>query len=350
MIVSVRNVNRVTPTPDVSHSHDGSRFSERMTQRTEARSVADITADDAVSAMDALGDETEDASLFFSELSKRSDRRSRAGTAAGKSLSRLASRLQEGDLAEAFPVLELLPAVVEGRIDPSELPGMIDNPGEMALLLAAALTQMPYDKRRKALSDILDETVGKDDWALALFSRLEFKGSAEEVRIELASIYEVALGRECTLVQLFERLKTLKQRSRKVRVLIRALGAEMAQRGNTDRIRLASVNRELKRLLLFMGLEEQCTFIAAASLNDPTRREDILKEILSIADEPWPTAGWMLRRIRNLCMGDQQAYRYTVKARRLMQMLPDSCFIDDAHREQIVTVLMECAETLDAEG
>jgi type III secretion system TyeA family effector delivery regulator len=350
MLGNVRNINRVAPTTDATHSHTGGRSASRMTQRADARSVIDLAAEDALSTVDAFGDETEDASLFLFEYSKRSDRRSRAVTTASKSLGRLASRLRDDDIGEAIPSFELLPAIVEGAIETSELSHLVGNPGEMALLLAAALTQMPESKRRKGFSDLLDRIVASDDWAIALFSQLEFKGGADQVRAELASLYEAACGRERTLVQLFERLKTLKQRNRKLRVLIRALGAEMTQCDDYDRIRLASVNRDLKRLLLFMGLEEQCTFIAASSLNDSARCEDILKEVLSIVDQAWPSVDWAIGRARNVCVDDRQAYRYTVKLRRLMQMLPDVCFNDEEHQGKVVEVLLECAEALENEA
>ncbi len=347
MALDISGVLGINPAAQVMDVQGANPSDKRMTQRQDARSIADIAADEAISTMDALGDEMADASIFLSEMQRPPEKRGRSSSPAGKGLSRLAERLQEEDAAGAFPALELLPAVVEGSIDPQELAQMVRNSGELALLLSAAMLEMPDGRRRKALSDLLDDTVSGEGWALELFAKLEFGAGAQAVQDELACVFAFAKAGDMPLVALFERLQSYKERKRKLKVMIRALGAQIGEHGGDDKIRLASVNRDLKRLLLFMGLEEQCEYVAQAALNDASLKDAVLKNILTIVDQPWPTTDWMQSHLRRQCASDSGAYRYAVKAKALMQMLPDPCFNDDEHRSQIVTALMDSAEAFD---
>jgi hypothetical protein len=347
MGMDISSLGQVSPASQVPQARGADRSDGRMTQRDEARSITEIATEDAISSMDAMGDEMEDASIFLSEFSRRSERRGRSGSPAGKSLGRLAARLEEEDAAGAFPALELLPAVIEGKLDAEELAQMVRNSGELALLLSGAMIEMPDGRRRQALSDLLDECVSGDDWALELFAKLEFGGGAQAVHGELAAVLAFAKAGDMSLVALFERLQSFRQRSRKLKVMIRALGAQIGERKDDDKVKLASVNRDLKRLLLFMGLEEQCEYVARAALGDESLKEEVLRNILTIVDQPWPTLDWMQGHLRKQCRSDAVAYRYAVKIKALMQMLPNPCFNDDEHRSQIVTALVDSSAAFD---
>lgn len=224
-------------------------------------------------------------------------------------------------------------------------------PAAQALLLAAMAQQHRVGRRRRQLEEALDELLaGGTDWELALLGWVEFGAINQEAMSELKSLYQRTSMVRQGLARFLQQLAGVGQRRRKIKVLIRALGAELAGGSETapDGARLVSVVRDLKRLLIFLGCEEQCAHIAAGLGTPGVDGEVILKLLIRMIDEAWLFPDWIGEEAKAIsldpCMGFKLGRGFTWLTKRL----PEPCFRDEEQRKQILETLAAFAEREDA--
>lgn len=238
--------------------------------------------------------------------------------------------LQFGDIDDVDDML--------GTLDKAEL-----HPAAMALVLAAMAQQHRPGRRRSRLEAALEQWIdGEEDWRLEMLGWLEFgDGLRGELRSQLKSLYQNCGAIEAGLASFFASLIGMGERRRKIKVLIRSLGAELG--GSEDDpaqgVHLAAVVRDLKRLLIFLGFEEQCARIAHGLGPPQVEGDDVLRFLLELIDQSWLYADWLEQGVDGLELGEERGYRLMRELARLCKLLPEPCYRDEDHRQHVLDVI-----------
>lgn len=311
-----------------------------------ARSATDMAAR-ALNAMRRLQDGGV-ANVHAAKLHAllRGDRRNEALIARA-----FVGKLARSLLSARDPRMEQLLQQFVGLDDDEDLFGALDksslNPAAMALVLAAMAEQHRPGRRRGRLEQRLGQLLGKGtDWELGLFGWLEFGAMTPELMAQLKGLYQRASVVEQGLAAFFAQLSGVADRRRKVKVLIRALGAELAGLDDDppEGVRLAAVVRDLKRLLIFLGCEEQCQRIAGALGDPPLPPDEVLGLLIRMIDQVWLYADWLASECQRMQLAADRAFKLCRQLRRVIKLLPDPCFRDDEQRQQVLEALTEWLE------
>ncbi|WP_424647117.1 type III secretion system gatekeeper subunit SctW [Chromobacterium vaccinii] len=219
--------------------------------------------------------------------------------------------------------------------------------GEMALLLAAMLGEdgLPAVRRRR-LEAALDQVMDDEDWALQLFSHLEFGAVGKSGLAELRRLYQRAASRQSGLVYWFGQFRRMNDRQRKLKTLIRALAFELSAEGGATDIRLATVITDLKRVLQFLGMEDHCQRVAQALAIPELDGNRVIEELLEIIQQSWVYPDWLSSRADDLVPEAYSRHGYARRMGELVKLLPDDCFEDIDQRETILTAFLEYQERL----
>ncbi|MBY4897874.1 TyeA family type III secretion system gatekeeper subunit [Cupriavidus sp. AU9028] len=256
-------------------------------------------------------------------------------------------RLAKAQLAAKDPGFEQLLLQFGDTEDVDDLLAALDkaelHPAAMALVLAAMAQQHRPGRRRSRLEAALDQWLeGEEDWRLEMLGWLEFgNGLRGELRAQLKTLYQNCSAIEQGLASFFAGLLGIGERRRKIKVLIRALGAELggSEDERAEGTHLAAVVRDLKRLLIFLGFEEQCGRIAHG-LGPPEVDGDlVLRFLLELIDQSWLYADWLEQGVDGLELGQERGYRLMRELAKLCKLLPEPCYRDEDHRQQVLTVL-----------
>ncbi|KVX77015.1 type III secretion system gatekeeper subunit SctW [Burkholderia ubonensis] len=251
------------------------------------------------------------------------------------------STAQLDDLRRRIPGLDEL----EDAGDAMSAAGM--NDGEMALLLGAMLEEGKLSgARRRRIEDRLATVLNGDEWALQLFSHLEFGRAGRAGQTELRQLYQRAAAQERYLTQWFDEFRRLTDRRRKLKTLIRALAFELSSEGPATDTRLAAVINDLKRILQFLGIEDHCKRFAdnlqAAGVDSDT----LIAALLEIVEQTWLSASWLDAHTHKMISAAPLRYRYARGTMELVKLLPDACFEDVEQRTTILDAFSEHLEAL----
>jgi type III secretion system TyeA family effector delivery regulator len=266
----------------------------------------------------------------------------------------LVGRLAKGMKSQNDPRLEQL-LMQFGEIEDTDqlLSAMSKaalHPSASALLLAAMAQQHRPGKKRSRLDDALGELIGDGtDWELSMLGWLEFGPMNREQMSQLKALYQRTDVVRQGLSNFFQKLIGVAQRRRKLKVLIRTLGAELSGCDDdpAEGMRLATVVRDLKRLLMFVGCEEQCARIARG-LGEPVVETDtVLGFLIRLIDQSWLYADWVAAECAELKLADARRYQLARGITGVVKMLPDPCFRDEEQRRQMVEALTEYGERED---
>lgn len=219
--------------------------------------------------------------------------------------------------------------------------------GEMALLLATLLNQNDLSgARRRRLELALDRVLEDEDWALLLFSRLEFGSMGKANLSELRRLYQRAASRQPSLVHWFAQFRQLDDRQRKLKTLIRALAFELSAEGGASDIRLAAVITDLKRILQFLAMGDHCQRMATVLALPTLDGDRLIEELVEIIQQSWVYTDWLADRAAQLLPNGQSQYGYARRMAELVKLLPEECFEDIDQRETILLAFVEYLERL----
>lgn len=331
------------PAPAVLPGQGGGAASRGPQQVSPARSAMDLAAR-ALNASRRL----HEAGLNNVHSSKlhallRGDRRNDAllarafvGKLAKSLLANKDPRIEQ--LLQQFGDIEDVDSLF-AAIERSEL-----HPAAMALLLAAMAEQHRPGRKRSRLEEALERRLGASgDWELAMLGWLEFGAMTPELMSQLKSLYQRAGVVQQGMAAFLDQLAGIGERRRKVKVLIRALGAELSGIDDdaAEGIKLAAVVRDLKRLLIFLGCEEQCGRIARALSEPPVEPDSVLRLLIRMVDQPWLYHDWIRGEVDGMELGRERGFKLVRDITRLVKLLPEPCFRDDDHRQQVLTALNE---------
>ncbi|WP_253383413.1 TyeA family type III secretion system gatekeeper subunit [unidentified bacterial endosymbiont] len=218
---------------------------------------------------------------------------------------------------------------------------------DAALLLAAEMNGLaPGSKRRKRLSEQLDELLaGKEDWALEMFAELELGSVDSETMHSMQRIIRQhhRHDREGNspegIWQWFNTIKEWSDRSKRIRVLIHTFAFELST-GESGLVgpRLVAALFDLKKLLIFMGMEDIARGLAKiVGLSE----DQALSEILLMIEQRWMYPEWLANRITYLNIKMNKRVLYLIKLCDVLKFLPEICFLDVQQRNQLVEATEE---------
>jgi type III secretion system TyeA family effector delivery regulator len=214
-------------------------------------------------------------------------------------------------------------------------------PAAMALVLAR-MAQVYRGKIRSRLEKELDELLESgSDWALAMLSWIEFGSISRDMGAQMKALYQrSSLVRE-GLAKFFEEMMQIADRRRKIKVLIRALGAELS--GMEDALpegaRLAATVLDLKRLFIFLGCEEHCAVIASAMRSGIVDGEAILRLLIRMIDQCWLYPDWIQEEAVKFALDSADIFQLARQFLGMAKILPEPCFRDEDQRRQIIEAL-----------
>jgi len=210
------------------------------------------------------------------------------------------------------------------------------------LLASGGLSAKQRKRLEKAMQDIIEES---DALGIDLFTFLEFGPATSQVTTQLKRIYQKACDDDLELKELFNKLKGLPDRNRKLKALIRGLAFELSSQGEVAQgSKMAAVIMDLRKLLLFFGLDRQCDQIALMISNQgtPLSGPQVLEELILMIDQAWLYSDWMDSRLSMLGFADRFAYLRNIQ--EMIKYMPDPCFSDEDQRIQILEVCTEVQE------
>ncbi|MCT9070537.1 TyeA family type III secretion system gatekeeper subunit [Cupriavidus gilardii] len=331
------------PAPAILPGQGGGTASRGPQQVSPARSAMDLAARalNASRRLHEAGLNNVHSSKLHAVL--RGDRRNDALLARA-----FVGKLAKSLLANKDPRIEQLLQQFGDIDDVDSLFAAIErselHPAAMALLLAAMAQQHRPGRKRSRLEEALERRLGASgDWELAMLGWLEFGAMTPELMSQLKSLYQRAGVVQQGMAAFLDQLAGIGERRRKVKVLIRALGAELSgiEDDAAEGIKLAAVVRDLKRLLVFLGCEEQCGRIARALGEPPVEPDTVLRLLIRMVDQPWLYHDWIRGEIEGMQLGRERGFKLARDITRLAKLLPEPCFRDDDHRQQVLTALNE---------
>lgn len=222
--------------------------------------------------------------------------------------------------------------------------------GKQLLLVAALLAyKRPNEQRRRRLERALASLLSGDEaWGLQLFGHLELGELTDSALPALKRIYQRSQRDDQPQQGIAEWLAEIKawpDRQQRIRVLLRALSFDLSiTADHSQQNRLAATINDLKRLLLFLGMEAHCNALAhALHLSE----EQVLNEILEIIEQIWIYPEWLAGRLPALGVPEEQQAHYLRRLTELLQLLPEPCYKDADQKEQTLKALMTLQDQLD---
>lgn len=222
--------------------------------------------------------------------------------------------------------------------------------GQAALLLAAQLARAGPGARRARLEQAQAAAMEEDGWTLQLFSYLEFGVAGSKDLAELRQLYQSATAGRDSLVGWFDGFRRLCDRQRKLRTLIRALAFELSAEEPVMGAHLAAVMADLKRILLFFGLEDHCLRIADALAVPGLDGDCVMQAVLALLQSAWIGVEGVAGHVDSLVGDARLRLRYGRQLSGLVRLLPDECFGADDQRETLQTACTGYLEWLADQG
>ncbi|MBE8167775.1 MAG: TyeA family type III secretion system gatekeeper subunit [Shewanella sp.] len=243
----------------------------------------------------------------------------------GKDISKLA-----GELASLGDADAIMSRIGEMNLDA----------GNVMMLLASivgsgGLSEEALKKLRKALQKMLAEEGSE----LALIAAMEGLPLDQVGLDSLKNLYQRATHGEGGLAKWFSLLKDMPERRKRIKVLLRALSNSLNDHNTgTDMVKLISVIDDLRRLLIFMSIEDYCSLLAkSCDIEDSS----VLNITLELVEQSWVYAEWLAERINNLSLADDKRIGFLRRWRDLLLQLPPKCFRDPEQQEHIAESMMD---------
>ncbi|PJG64757.1 TyeA family type III secretion system gatekeeper subunit [Yersinia kristensenii] len=214
--------------------------------------------------------------------------------------------------------------------------------GQQILLLAA---MMAYSKnnplRRRSLSQLLEPLLEEGGWEIELFGLLELGSKESQGLGAIKQLFAQSIEQnELSVAEWFTQISRWPQRQQRVRILMRAVAFDLAsQPPPRHGKRLAATLYQLRRLLMFLGLEDHCNHMGRAC---GVAGDMILHEVLAVVGQPWLFSSWLQPRIEVITGLDTNTRRRFIRRfYELFNLMLVDCFNDQEQQQQILAVLLE---------
>ena len=242
--------------------------------------------------------------------------------------------------------------------DTDTLMAMLNNgdlPTENAILILSAWRGTGKLKgKHEDIDNLLQRLCESDpDWALKLFASMELGEVPASTLSTLQKVMERFQrpdedGAE-KLWYWFEQVKEWPDRAKRLRVLLRTCALDLnCCLDESRKLQLSQVLFELKKLLLFLGIEDHAQRLANCSL---VPQEQVLKMLITTIEQTWVAPEWVMQQLVSFDIPQSSQILYAGGLRDTMKLLPALCFLDEEQREQIIEAIAVCYDRLsDEEG
>ncbi|WP_133407973.1 TyeA family type III secretion system gatekeeper subunit [Parashewanella tropica] len=330
-IDGANTVNLNTQTEN--QSVNGQVHPAHNTAALAAAEFAEVQAESMQEAMDDIG---LGASNFLKKLSSKNQKdETRLNT-----LEELVANL-EGEQAEGMATLASeLAALNDGDAILAKVGQMKMDAGNVMLLLATVISSgemsnQVKEKLRKKLQELLSEEGAE----LALIAAMEGLPLDQAGLESLKSLYQRAEHGEAGLAKWFSHLKDMPDRRKRIRVLLRALSNSLNEDNTgTDMVKIVTVIDDLRRLLIFMSIEEHCNVLARAF---EVKSADVLSISLELIEQSWVYAEWLEGKIKPLILDEERQISFLRRWRDLLLQIPNTCFRDPEQQSHVADAMMD---------
>lgn len=302
---------------------------------------------------DSMAETLESMSLVMSSRLRQWDKKGDAKTSRSSMQNQIIGwvpKIEGGlivDLISQFPNLGM------GQQDPLDtLVQAGVETGAMVLLLASILNSPHMENsRRKKLERALERLLEKEGITIDMLGVLELENCTQDDLYQIKQLYQRSKRQEeggKDLLEFYNEICDWPEREKRIVVLIRALGLDLGIEGDRQQLgRILQSIKDLKRLLIFLGVEEHALFVAA-SLD--MSGETILRESLYLLSQYWIYPEWLEERVGQIGIPPDQSGLYVRKMLELLRFVPEMCFNDEDHYAQLLDAFEKLQDKLaDAE-
>ncbi|AQS36179.1 type III secretion effector delivery regulator, TyeA family [Shewanella psychrophila] len=204
----------------------------------------------------------------------------------------------------------------------------------MALVMSGKLGQAALKKLKQALKELL----AQEGAEIALFAAMEGLPLDHAGLHALTQMYQQAARGNAGLAKWFDMLRHLPERRKKIRVLLRALSDPLNdQTAARNMVKLVAVVEDLRRLLIFLTLEEHCNLLGRATQIDG---DEVLNISLQLIEQAWVYPQWLEERICHLPLLPARRLGFLRRWRELVTIVPLDCFRDPEQKEHVEEAMM----------
>lgn len=197
------------------------------------------------------------------------------------------------------------------------------------------------EKKRLALERLLDELMTNKGWEVSLFGMLSLTSLDRAVLAQIKQLLQQVSDDDDdgSLISWFSRIANWPDRRKRLQVLLQAVAFELACcQGKTQKRRLAAVLCHLRRLLLFLGMEETCLRLEKLC---QLPANTLLALLIDIIAESWLFSQWLNQRLNMLQLTRSLRMRLLHHLDGVITSLSEPCFNDEEQRNQILDVVRE---------
>lgn len=204
----------------------------------------------------------------------------------------------------------------------------------MALVMSGKLGEVAIKKLKKALKDLL----ALEGAEIILFAAMEGLPVDEAGLQGLRQIYQQAARGDGGLAKWFDMLKDLPDRRKRIRVLLRALSEPLNDQGAArNMVKVVAVVDDLRRLFIFMTLEEHCNLLGRAT---HLEGDEVLKVTLRLIEQSWVYPQWLDEQIKCLPLLSATRLGFLRRWRELVCLVPLACFRDPEQKEHVEEAML----------
>lgn len=218
--------------------------------------------------------------------------------------------------------------------------------GSAAMQLAGWLAHgRPSLGVRSLMENTLSALLAEEGTALSLFGLLEFGSVTPALRQELVQLYQRTYATRQQLSQWLALLGERNNRKRKLRTMLRLLSFELSTSGQPIMgSHLAAVIGDLRQVLRILGLEAHCDQAATILAQPGIDGEKLMTLLIQLVEQLWLNP----EMVEDMLPYQDPLERYHLlqSVGKLAQLLPDSCFSDKEHREQLENALMTLCDRI----
>ena len=297
-------------------------------------------AEIAIIANESMEEALEDLSLGFSNYLKRLTSKERKDSARLNSLEDLVAQM-EGEQADGIKATAMqLAKLGDAESILSNISQMSMDSGNVMLLLANVIAQGGLSEEiRKKLRKKLQEMLAEEGAELAPIAAMEGLPLDEAGLQSLQGLYQRAARGDGGLAKWFGLLRDMPDRRKRIRVLLRALSNSLNEENTgADMVKLVTVIDDLRRLLLFMSVEDYCQALARACQIEDSA---VLDATLDLVEQSWVYAEWLEEKIKKMKVPEMKQIGFLRRWKDLMHQLPTKCYRDPEQKEHITDAMMD---------
>ncbi|NRD74513.1 TyeA family type III secretion system gatekeeper subunit [Shewanella sp. VB17] len=320
--------------------HQSQEVHGTQTQISPANNVIAMAAAELASVRaEALEETMEGLSLGLSSHLKKITLSQEPEDPRFAALEKLMQQLGQEQSTTVNKLVEQFASLGDGDKILFQLKQLGMNSGSMMLLMMALVMSGKLgDAAMKKLKQALNELLAQEGAEIALFAAMEGLPLDQLGLQGLRQMYQHAARGEAGLAKWFDMLKDLPDRRQRIRVLLRALSGPLNDEGAArNMVKVVAVVDDLRRLLIFMTLEEHCHFLGRAT---HLEGDEVLKVTLRLIEQAWVYPQWLDEQIKCLPLLSARRLGFLRRWRELVGMVPLDCFRDPEQKEHVEEAML----------